>query len=220
MGRIFKIQSRTYTIPICVLGYILMSSCSHFSKTQPDIHDWSINLKDSIGILHLQLPLIYDTLHSWRCDDDYLGGDEYYYRIQSSKTSLIEESGFLKYQSDTLYRVTILQPVQKRSLLEPFEPHKFLKRVVTSAYWKCTPDTLTLNGTDRSYACIIAVDTLNNNTKRKPYQINTVVSLYGLYNNILIPIIFESTRNKCKDSAFIKESVDAAKRIRFSLTDH
>jgi hypothetical protein len=98
MGKIFqKAVSHFKTILIGLIVGLSLLSCTSVKKDMVPTREWTVKLRDSIAILHINLPLKYDTMHTWFCRSDYSGGDEYYYRIQPSKCSMAEEGCFLRY---------------------------------------------------------------------------------------------------------------------------
>ncbi|MCW3128130.1 MAG: hypothetical protein JWO03_3788 [Bacteroidetes bacterium] len=219
MGKIFQIA--TAAVFLLILSGTLFS-CSQRHPGKKTNREWTVKLKDSIGVIHITLPLAYDTMHSWKAYDDNPADDHYYYRIQSSKASLIEESGFLKNSSDSLYQLTILHPVMKRELLNAFEPHAYVAQVLGSIQRLDTKwhtgdniDTGCLRLSDHDYAYLYEVDTSAHTTPGRTAKTTNTLSAATVFNDRFIIFAFESTRSNQKDTVFIKESLEALKTIRF-----
>ncbi|MBS1618553.1 MAG: hypothetical protein JST76_08545 [Bacteroidetes bacterium] len=191
---------------------LYICSCSlHFSGTPT--RAWSIHLRDSAGTFKINLPLAYDTMHTWQDGDDNPGDARYVYRIQSSKASMVEEYGFLKYRSDTFYSMTIDQYIRKRPLYGRFDIHSALIRsyaYVQQMYPGSQIDTLTITKGDLAYACTIGVakDPRRNIT-------TTRISASVAHNGSIITPVFESTLLPYRDTIFIAQSLDAIRSISF-----
>lgn len=194
-----------------------MFSCTGVKRNTVSTREWTVKLKDSIAIVHINLPLKYDTMHTWLCQSDFAGGDEYYYRIQPSKFSMAEEGCFLRYMSDTFYAVTISHfRLFEGEDPKIFNPHLSLANIVRGETRKENDlhigqnfDTACLKIDDQEYSYIYRLEDY------RADNVTNSITVTTRYNHRRITLTFESSLSKTKDSAFIIESLEALKTVRF-----
>lgn len=198
---------------LSVLFFLLMmSSCSH--RSSGNVREWTVKLKDSIGIVHITLPLVYDTMHSWKCESDDAPDDEYYYRIQSSKSSMKEEGCFIRRVPDTINSFTIGHLVLfEGKHVDSFDIHKYLEKQ-TEFFSRMVPD-------QRIDTASFTISGLNYSMIYRQYKtysekmILNELSFRTIFNHRRIALTFEKTSVGMKDSTFIKESIEAIKTVQF-----
>lgn len=201
-----------------ILVSYLSSSCR---QPQTPVREWTVKLKNNIGIVHISLPLAYDTLHSWLCESDDMPDNDYYYRIQSFKSSMVEESGFLRYMSDTLYHMTIKNEYfHGDSQIRTLDPHEALANMVEynrhwnqRMNWTIKIDTGIIYSNGLAYPYYVKADSEYSAGLAKMI-FKTKVHTLTCFNNSYIRFDFETTLRKSMDSRFVRESLDAIKSIR------
>jgi hypothetical protein len=216
MGKIFQ---KPYSRFILMLTALIigadMFSCTGVKKIDVPTREWTVKLRDSIGTIHISLPLEYDTMHSWESFDDNPGSFTYCYRIQSSKTSMVEESGFLKYESDTLYRLTIAHAVSHEELSDPFNPDKlfiaYLNGTKLDTKWRVGEniDTGMIQVMNKHFGYFIMVDSINNKL------VKNKLHAFTEFDDRIIAFAFENTSRQKTNTLFIQESLEALKTVRF-----
>jgi hypothetical protein len=93
-----KIGTKYYWIAIVS---IMIVSCSQ------NVQRTVVQLTGELGSISLVLPSSYDTIHDWKSGDDTQCLTKHYYRMQSGKYSLEEESGFYKRMPDVINTLTL-----------------------------------------------------------------------------------------------------------------
>lgn len=191
-------------------------SCNGGQKSERTTR--TLTLINNIGTVTLDLTADFDTLHSWKRNEDYKCGAQQYYRFQSMKYSMAEETQPFSHEPDSMLQLTITHYYYSECIDErpkKFEPDSILKNI---PYFY-----LLMNPKHKKEFKIFEKTNINglpfvvHATADSSYYKKTIIqklSAITFFNTYVLSFDFEKSSPTFNDTAFIRDSYEMLKTIK------